>query len=68
MNHKLIMGLLEIYNQLPEATPDMAARRLAVLIEGELEEMEKNGVMISRESLCEHLKETLKKYPKQKAS
>lgn len=68
MNHLLIQALVDIYNQCPHIEPEMAVRRLAVLIEGELEEMEKNGVMITRESLCAHLKETLKKYPNQKAS
>lgn len=68
MNHVFIQALVDLYDQCPETYPDLAARSLAVLLDQEMAEMEKNGIAITRESLLNQVKETLKKYPKQKAS
>jgi hypothetical protein len=66
MNHALIMSLVDIYNKGRESSADMAVRRLAVLVETEMVEMELRGEVITRESFCAHIKEALKQYPEPK--
>lgn len=68
MNHDLIQSLVDIYNEGPETDPNLAVRRLAVLLDQELKDMEEKGTSISRASLLQQVQESLKKYPNQKAS
>lgn len=64
MNHDFIEDLMELYNEIPELNPEIAARRVAVLIEMTLRELEKSGTEITRESLRENFSRSLLKHKK----
>lgn len=64
MDHDFIQALVDLYKELPEADPELAARRVAVLIEGEIQRLEQRGTPVSRSSLLAAFNESLAEYKK----
>lgn len=62
MNHDFIDALVELYEQLPDQTPDEAARRVAVLVDMEMEALESSGQPITRETLRASFEAAIKKH------
>jgi len=50
-NHDFIESLMELYKDVPQQDAELAARRVAVLVELYLKSLEENKVAITRESL-----------------
>lgn len=67
MNHEFISALIELYEKLPDQSPDGAAHRVAVLVEMELNELEKQGLPITREVLLQKFREAIAQHLKNAA-
>lgn len=62
MNHDFINSLIDLYKELPESSPELAVRRVAALIEGEIEALEKKGVQVTRKSLLEQIQKSIQEH------
>ena len=63
-NHDFITALFELYQQLPEDCAEFAAKRVAVLVEMELEELDAKGETITIEALLEKFKAAIEQHKK----
>lgn len=61
-NHDFIFALIELYSQLPKNSSEDAARRVAVLVEMELAEMEAAGEPVTRDSLLAKFQVAIQKH------
>lgn len=67
MNHNFIEALIKLYEELPESTPSLAASRVAVLIDMELEKLERAGIPLSRENLIKSIQESIDEHSRKVA-
>lgn len=67
MNHNFIETLIKLYEELPESNPSLAASRVAVLIDMELEKLERAGIPLSRENLIKSIQESIDEHSRKVA-
>lgn len=62
MNYEFIEALLELYKEIPEDSSDMAAVRVAVLVEMEMRAMETSGEKITRETMIQKIRLAIRQH------
>lgn len=64
INHDFVQIIVDLYKELPQSNPEIAARSVAVLLDRLIDELESDGVEVTKEELLKRARQSLQEMRK----